>query len=245
MSPDPGERPPVERLQSLLLDVADIHEFLTELAEISTTVVTAPVSTGITLRYDGNLVTFGASDARAETLDETQYRVGTGPCLQSLRDGEIVRIDDARAEQRWPSFVGLAVETGLRCSLSLPLTVSGRTFGAMNVYGFETPGLFGPTEQRRLELFAAQAAGTLRVATRQVKDATLLTQMEESLQSRTVIDQALGIIMGQQRCTASVAFELLRQQSQNTRRRLRDIAADLVTRTSGEPPQPGRPFDAS
>ncbi|MGI3780546.1 MAG: ANTAR domain-containing protein [Janthinobacterium lividum] len=69
--------------------------------------------------------------------------------------------------------------------------------------------------------------------------------MEESILSRTIIDQALGIIMGQQRCTASVAFELLRQESQNTRRRLRDVAADLVTRTSGQPPEPGRAFDPS
>lgn len=243
--PSPAERLPVERLQSLLLDVADVQRFLTELAEISTTVVTAPVSTGITLRYDGNLMTFGSSDARAEGLDETQYRLGAGPCLQCMQEGSIVGVSDTRTEQRWPTYVGLAVAMGLRCSLSLPLTISGSTFGAMNVYGFETPGLFGPTEQRRLELFAAQAAGTLRVATRQVKDATLLAQMEASLQSRTVIDQALGIIMGQQRCTASAAFELLRQESQNSRRRLRDIAADLVRRTSGEAPQPGRPFDPS
>jgi GAF domain-containing protein len=236
---------PIERLQSLLLDVDDIHQFLTELAEISTTVVDAPVSSGITLRYDGNLVTFGSSDARAELLDETQYRLGTGPCLQSMLDAEIYAIRDAETEERWPTYVPLAVGMGLRCSLSLPLTIGGDTFGALNVYGFDAPDLFGATEQRRLELFAAQAAGTLRVATRQVKDATLLAQMEESLRSRTVIDQALGIIMGQQRCTASVAFELLRQESQNTRRRLRDLAADLVTRTTGQPPEQGRPFDPS
>jgi GAF domain-containing protein len=245
VAPPAGDRLPVERLQSLLLDVADIHRFLTELAEISTTVVAAPVSCGITLRYDGNLVTFGSSDTRADALDETQYRLRTGPCLQSMRDGAILEISDTRTEQRWPSYVPLAVQMRLRCSLSLPLTIGADTFGAMNVYGFDVPDLFGATEQRRLELFAAQAAGTLRVATRQVKDATLLAQMEESLQSRTVIDQALGIIMGQQRCTASTAFELLRQESQNSRRRLRDIATDLVTTTSGEPPETGRPFDAS
>ena len=246
----PGDRPslerlPLERLQRLLLDVADIHQFLAELAEISTTVVAAPVSSGITLRYDGNVVTFGSSDARAETLDEAQYRIGVGPCLQCLADGEILSVVDVRDEQRWPGFIAFAAEAGLRCSLSLPLTVGVDTFGVLNVYGFDVPNLFGPPERRQLERFAAQAAGTLRVATRQVKDATLLAQMEESLQSRTVIDQALGIIMGQRRCTASVAFELLRRESQNTRRRLRDVAADLVTRTTGQAPELGRPFDPS
>ena len=238
--PDAGH---LARLQSLLVDVADIHTFLTELAVVSTAVVAAPVSSGITLRYDGNLLTFGSSDERAEALDETQYRVGAGPCLQSMRDSQVVRITDTRTEQRWPAYVRAAGELGLRCALSCPLTIGDDTFGALNVYGFDAADLFGAEEQRRLELFAAQAAGTLRVAVRQVKGATLLAQMEESLQSRAVIDQALGIIMGQQRCTASVAFELLRRESQNTRRRLRDVAAELVTRTSGEAPEEGRPFD--
>lgn len=89
------------------------------------------------------------------------------------------------------------------------------------------------------------ASDLRRLLAEHVKDTALLAQMEASLQSRTVIDQALGIIMGQQRCAASTAFELLRRESQNSRRRLRDIAAELVERASGQPPESGRPFDAS
>ncbi len=197
------------------------------------------------MRYDGNLMTVGSSDARAEMLDETQYQAGGGPCLQSLQTGLIVDSPDTLTELRWPDYVAAAVAAGLRCSLSLPLTINRQTFGAMNIYGFDRPGLFGEGERRQLELFAAQAAGTLRVATRQMKDTTLLQQMEEALRSRTVIDQALGIIMAQQRCTASEAFTLMRRESQNSRRRLRDVAADLVARISGQPPEPGRPFDTT
>lgn len=242
---EPGRRLPVERLQGLLLDIGSIDRFLAELAELSTTVLRAPVSSGIMLRHDSTLLTFGFSDALAETLDETQYRVGEGPCLESLAEGRVMSVVDARTEQRWPGYIGVAAEMGLRCSLSLPLTVAGDTFGALNMYGFDEPDLFGELEQHDLGLFAAQAAGTLRLAARQIKDAALLAQMEESLRSRTVIDQALGIIMGQQRCTASAAFELLRRESQTNHRRLRDIATDLVTRTSGQEPELGRPFDPS
>ena len=83
------------------------------------------------------------------------------------------------------------------------------------------------------------------MATRQTKDATLLAQMEESLRSRTVIDQALGIIMAGQRCTATVAFDLLRRESQNNHRLLRDVAADLITRTTGHPAEAGKAFNVS
>jgi GAF domain-containing protein len=259
------DRSVLERLQKLLLTVDDINAFLTELARLATTVVpgrdpepsgpsgsepasvepAGPVSCGITVRYDGHLVTVGSSDVRAEALDETQYRSGGGPCLQSLRTGEVVDSPDAGQEQRWPDYIPAAMEAGMRCSLSLPLTGDSATFGAMNLYGFDRPHLFGDAEQRRLGLFAAQAAGTLQLATRRVKDTTLLTQMEQALRSRTTIDQALGILMAQQRCTIDEAFALLRREAQNSRRRLRDIAADLIIRTTGQQPDPGRPFEQS
>jgi hypothetical protein len=262
-SPSPDEdRQTYQRLQSLLLTLNDLDTFLKDLAHLATTVVqhasaapagaSAPedpptplMSCGITLRYDGHLMTVGSSDARAEALDETQYDTGAGPCLEALESGQVTETPDLATETRWPEYVAAAVATGLRCSISFPLTVSDRTFGAMNSYGFDQPNMIGETERRQLELFAAQAAGTLWVATRHVKDTTLMAQMEMSLRSRTMIDQALGIIMAQQHCTASEAFTLIRRESQNGRRLLRDVAADLIIRTTGRPPEPGRRFDPS
>jgi AmiR/NasT family two-component response regulator len=70
-------------------------------------------------------------------------------------------------------------------------------------------------------------------------------QLADALVSSSVIDQAIGILMGQQRCAASAAFDLLRQASQHRNRKLRDIAAEIVTSVSGEPPQPRPPFRTS
>ena len=60
--------------------------------------------------------------------------------------------------------------------------------------------------------------------------------LQAALASRAVIDQAVGIIMGQNRCTVDEAFEVLRSISQNRNVKLRDIAADMVTAVSGQPP---------
>lgn len=60
--------------------------------------------------------------------------------------------------------------------------------------------------------------------------------LQAALASRAVIDQAVGIIMGQNRCTVDEAFEVLRAISQNRNVKLRDIAADMVTAVSGQPP---------
>ena len=241
---DPLAAQVLERLQALLLDLADLEPFVAEVAAVAASVLGGTTECGITLRRDGGFVTVAASGARAAALDETQYRASQGPCLQTLRTGEVVELVDARAERRWPAYVPAALDAGLRCSLSLPLARGGDTFGALNVYGFDEPHPFGPQDRRRMELFAAQASGALRLATRRAQDTALLAQLEEALGSRTTIDQAMGIIMGQQRCTAATAFDLLRRESQHSHRRLREVAADLVRRTTGEDPEPAHRFDA-
>ena len=233
------------RLQGLLVAVEDLSGFLVEVARVAASVLGESTACGVTFRYDDNMLTVASSDGRAELLDETQYRAHEGPCLQATETGAIVTVSDTEAETRWPGYMSVAVEAGVRCSVSLPLTLGLDTFGAMNVYGFTRAHQFDDAERHRLEIFAAQAAGTLRVATRQINDGALLGQMEQALASRSVIDQALGIVMGQHRCTATVAFDLLRAESQHTHRRVRDVAADLVARTTGVPPEPARPFDVN
>ena len=54
------------------------------------------------------------------------------------------------------------------------------------------------------------------------------------------VDQAIGIIMGQNRCDADRAFDLLRAASQNRNVKLRTVAAEIVAAVSGKPPTPGR-----
>jgi AmiR/NasT family two-component response regulator len=67
--------------------------------------------------------------------------------------------------------------------------------------------------------------------------------LRSSLASRTVIDQALGIVMAREQCTQTRAFAILRSASQNSNVKLRDIASAIVTSVSGEPPQPSPAFN--
>jgi AmiR/NasT family two-component response regulator len=61
----------------------------------------------------------------------------------------------------------------------------------------------------------------------------LTEQLRTALASREIIHQALGIIMGQQRCTAHEGFELLRRASQNRNRPVYELAADIVESITG------------
>ena len=58
-----------------------------------------------------------------------------------------------------------------------------------------------------------------------------LRTIREALETRDLIGQAKGIVMGSMGCSADEAFVLLKKQSQAENRKLIDIAADIVART--------------
>ena len=73
--------------------------------------------------------------------------------------------------------------------------------------------------------------------------ADLNDQLRSSIESRAVIDQALGVIMATEHCAQDRALALLKSISQNNNVRLRDLAASIVTSASGQPPQSPSPFE--
>src|SRR3954468_19410259 len=76
---------------------------------------------GLTLEQSGRGMTVTYSGELAARGDERQYELDDGPCLQSLRAGEVVAVADMAEEERWGKSPQRAVEAGVRSSLSLPL----------------------------------------------------------------------------------------------------------------------------
>lgn len=225
------------------MSMDDVSNFLMDLTRAAAQAVGPSASCAITARHDHQPWTVASSDTRAAALDESQYEALEGPCLQALRTGEVVSIPDMALEERWPVYQIQARAAGLASSLSLPLrSRDGTTLGALNVYHFELVHASDDDLGHRGETFAAEAAGALYLATR-YWDAAVSEQLEQALSSRSAIDQALGILMGQQHCTADEAFTLLRRRSQNSQQKLRDVATDLISRATGQPPTPSPSFE--
>lgn len=243
VGPRPGDMAATyAALQSLVLNAQSVEDFLTDLARLSSAITEPRASCGITARYGSRPLTVASSDARAERVDESQYVVGEGPCLDALRTGTPIAVRDMAADTRWEEYRERAVEQGLKSSLSMPLIVDGSPTGALNLYSFDLVDAFSGAQTRRAEVFAAQASTALTLMTRQLQQRETAEQLEQALASRTTIDHAIGIIMGQQRCSADEAFALLRRHSQSNNRKLREVAADIVTQVSGQPPVEGPAF---
>jgi hypothetical protein len=128
-----------------------------------------------------------------------------------------------------------AAELGLRSSLSLPLVVDDRASGCLNLYRFSGSGLSdeAKTTARR---FAAEVSRAMVLAVRQARQLRLNDDLQTAMGTRRVIDQAIGVVMAQNRCTSDEAFGLLRLASQHRNVKLRQVATDIVTSVSGEAP---------
>ena len=230
-------------LQDALLSTQSVEQFLRELADLAARLGDGGLSCGMTMQPSGRPVTVACSDPLAARVDEVQYRLDDGPCLQAMRENHLVRIEDTAEKTRWPEFEAEAASHGIRSCLALPLTVDGKPVGALNLYA-RAASAFGAAEARAAESFAGNASGALALAMRLASHAALIEQLRSSLGSRTVIDQALGIIMAREACTQARAFAILRSASQNSNVKLRDIASTVVTSVTGEPPQPPPPFES-
>jgi GAF domain-containing protein len=225
------------QLLGLLVEAPEIDALLDKTVRLAADVVTPAAACGVTIRRDGQPFTVATSNDLAAQVDEIQYGTDEGPCLDALRTGAVVVVDDLSQDERWPRYRPHAIAHGVVSSLSLPLIVEGESLGALNLYS-AAPATFHGPHREHAEAFAAQSSAALTVGLRQVRQVEVRHQLAEAMVSSSVIDQAIGILMGQQRCTASAAFDLLRQASQHRNRKLRDIATDIVTNVSGEPPQP-------
>ena len=226
-----GDDASVVQLFELLMVTESLDSFLQDLAVLAARRVDAQLSCGITTRVDHHPITVAASDEFAANLDEQQYAAGEGPCLHAMETGKTVEITNIAYElDRWQNYGTHALAHGLGACLATPLIAADRCFGALNLYSPE-PESFTETDYARSEDLAAQAAGAIAVAARLAQQAQLSQQLRNALESRAVIDQAIGIIMGAQHCDADTAFNTLRTASQHRNEKLRDIAARVVQTT--------------
>ena len=220
------------QLAGLVLSEPDVDAALTRVTRVAVTVVDACDGASLTMRRAGVPDAPAADGEWARSLDELQFEEQEGPCLNCLREGSVMRVRDLGADERFPSYGPRAVERGARSALSLPLAADGRTVGALNLYS-RTTDAFDRDALAVGELLAAHAALAVQAAMAFYSSRDLAEQMRSAMASRSLIEQAKGVLVAQERIEPDAAFEELVQRSQHANRKLRDIAADVVAEASG------------
>ena len=209
------------------LGETDFHQLLSRVSELAKQTVPGAAEVSVTLLQDGTATTAAFTGDLALRLDEKQYDAGYGPCLDAAQGGGTLVISDMKTEERWPEYTPRAVEYGALSSVSVSLGEQQAVTGALNVYG-DKPQSFPDAAVELVETFAEYASVALANARLYESTAALAAQMEEAMSSRAVIEQAKGLLVGQTGCTPARAFDMLSKASQDSNRKLRDIAQSIV-----------------
>ena len=219
-----------------------LAETLDRVAALAADTVPGADVVGLTLVKHGQPTTSVFTDPTSPEIDQAQYEADAGPCVDALKTGEIMRVDSTEREDRWPDFAKAARQRGIHSTLSMPLLVAGEPVGALNLYG-RTEGAFGNGQEGLAAAFAVQASVALANAQAYWEAKEVAEHLNEAMKSRAVIEQAKGMLMAAQGCTADEAFDLLVRASQRSNRKLRDVAGELVMnarkrRAASPPTQP-------
>ncbi len=236
MTEGPDRDGAAAELAALLLSTESFDDLLRGVAELSVQLVAGASTASITLAERGRVITVASADPRATQIDQHQYEQGAGPCLDALRTASAVHVTDVRRERRWGGLGTVMLANGMTSALAVPLVVRDGAVGALNLYASAETG-FDEHDQQLANALAAHAAVALTAALRTYDQVSLTDNLRIALSSRSVIDQAIGIVMGRERCSADQAFDVLRKVSQQRNTKLRHVATELVTavaRAAGE-----------
>lgn len=204
-----------------------LEDLLTRVATYAVQAIPGADGAGLTLLEDDRVDTIVATAAFVTEIDDIQYRIGQGPCITAARIGETVRSGSLGSDPRWRKFGGSVARMGVHSVLSLPLITPDGVVGAMNVYA-HAKDVFDERSADLGEIFAVPAAIAVQNAHVLAQAQRLAARLQSALETRGVIDRAVGIIMSRSGGTEDQALARLRAVSQNDHRKLADVARQII-----------------
>jgi GAF domain-containing protein len=223
-----------------------LEDLLTQVATYAVRAIPGADGAGLTLLEDDRADTIVSTASFVSDVDEIQYRIGQGPCITAAREGQTVMSGSLGGDPRWRKFGGSVARLGVHSVLSLPLITPDRVVGAMNVYAHAKEA-FDERSAELGEIFAVPAAIAVQNAQVLAQTQRLAARLQAALETRAVIDRAVGIMMSRSGGTEDEVMVRLRSVSQNDHQKLADVAQRIVdeairrararTHSSQEPPQ--------
>jgi len=137
-----------------------------------------------------------------------------------------VLVEHAPHDQRWPRYMPAAAKKGLRAQLGVGLFDDEDSLGGLNLYSTSADTVSSDAVQIA-QLFASQAS----IALGRSRHAS---QLNQALETRKMIGQAIGILMGKHRITEERAFQFLVRASSTSNIKLRSVAEELVRTTNDQ-----------
>jgi hypothetical protein len=170
-----------------------------------------------------------ASDPATERIEELQFTLGEGPCVDAHLTSRPVMMAELTEEamRRWPVYTPTVHDAGVRAVFAFPLQIGAARLGVLDVFRSSAGGL-SRQELRQAFDFADQAVTALLDAH---ESATAEPDgWDEAMEHRAALFQAQGMVMVQLRVSLAEAMVRIRAHAYAENRPLHDVAADIVAR---------------
>jgi GAF domain-containing protein len=174
-----------------------------------------------------HLRSVAASDARLAHLEQLQIEHQEGPCIDAFETKQLVGVEDLADDHRWPVFSDAAIARQVRAVLASPIPYNQYAVGVVAVLS-EQSRPWSPEGELALLAFTDLAALLIASMIMGEEQSEMAAQLQGALNSRQIIEQAKGVLIGTRGISARAAYEQLRAQARAERRKLAVVCADVV-----------------
>jgi hypothetical protein len=239
---------PDHRLLRLLarLSADDGHPVGTTRLCVACAAVTEMTGAGIMLiAEDGPHGSICTTDAVSALIEDLQFTLGEGPCVDAHRvQHPVVEPDLANPDVgRWASFTAPVLASGVRAVFGFPVTVGDVKVGALNLYR-DRPGPLTDDQRADAVMIAGIAARAIVQMQANAEPGALGADLEVGTNFQYVVHQAAGMVAVQLGVGVSEALLRLRAHAFSTDRLVADVARDVVARRLRFDPSDGEPVSS-
>ena len=181
---------------------------------------------------EGPRASLATSNTVSERLEDLQYTLGEGPCVDAHSDGRPVIAPDLAqpSDPRWPAFTPLAIAAGAGAMFGFPVRIGAARLGALNLYRERTGPLSDDQHADALVIADVTARAILTIQA-DAPPGTIAEELETEADFHMVVHQAAGMVSVQLDVSLADALLQLRARAFGTGRLVADVATDVVNRT--------------
>jgi len=170
-----------------------------------------------------------STDDVSQLIEELQFTLGEGPCVDAYQQGRVVAEPDLAepVAPRWPAFTPSALQAGVRAVFGFPLRVGTVRLGALNLYR-DRPGLLNREQHADALVVAELAARWVLDAQAGAPSGVVAEELEADADFHFGVHNAAGMVSVQEEISVAEALIRLRAFAFGNNRLLADVADDVV-----------------